>query len=137
MSLFAVLNKTILDFLGLTVVENLINSAPLTIIEYNFERKMYCVTQKKIEWLKKAKINLNLNTSNILENVKWSKWGRYSYINNDICNTELDEKKRISGSSINKEYNDNILSKNTELKLECQKNKYMTNLILLRRLYKF
>ena len=135
MSLFAILHEKIIEFVGVDVLKTLVDSAPSTIIEYNPNRRMYCVTGEKMKWLKEVHIIMGLDTSRILENVKWSSWGRYSYINNDLCNCELDEKNRVSGTSINREYETNILSKSTKLKLELEKSKYMTNLILLRKLY--
>ena len=81
MSLFVILNEKILEFLGVDVFKTLVDLAPSTIIEYNPARGMYCVTGEKMKWLKEAYIIMGLDTSRILENVKWSSWGRYSYIN--------------------------------------------------------
>ena len=134
MSLFIILYKNIVAYLG-NNADLLINSAVTKLIEYNFEKRMYCISSEKIQWLKEAKNIINLDTSNILENIKWSKWARFSYINGDLCNMDLDEKNRISGTSINLDYETNILPEYAKLKLELEKNKYMIKLIVFRKLY--
>ena len=118
MSLFIILYKNIVAYLG-NNADLLINSAVTKLIEYNFEKRMYCISSEKIQWLKEAKNIINLDTSNILENIKWSKWARFSYINGDLCNMDLDEKNRISGT-INLDYETNILPEYAKLKLELE-----------------
>ena len=135
MSLFSVLNKHILEFLGVDVLEALIKTPPSKIIEYESNRHMYCVTRPKINWLEGIQLILYVDVMSILSNIKVFRWARYGYTNGDLCNHILDEDNRISGSKINENYENNILSHCLKMKVDLENSKYMTSLVVFRQLY--
>jgi hypothetical protein len=118
-----------------TSESGLLRAVPSTIIEYNSSRGMYAVSSEKIEWLRKVRDILGIDTGKTLDSIRFGHWARYGYVDGSLCNGVLDEPNRTSGSAINAYFKSHILPKCVQRKEEIDRVSLYTGLILSRKLY--
>jgi len=118
-----------------TSERNLLLATPFVIIEFDHPRRMYAVSSEKIEWLRKVRDILGIDTGKTLDSIRFGHWARYGYVDGSLCNGELDEPNRTSGSAINAYFKSHILPKCVQRKEEIDRVSLYTGLILSRKLY--